>query len=162
MELDLLILRFSGESKCGQSYRSREGEGLQVATPASDPAATGPPPPHYAPSTEKTERPRAEQWSRSRGVCVCSVPQLCPTLCDPTDCSPPGSSVHEILQARVMEWAAISSSKCKQRSHVWLREAKITGHKGLIISSINLLDATTGQPLCKDEIRPIPHTTKAT
>ena len=28
-----------------------------------------------------------------------SVAQLCPTLCDPVDCSPPGSSVHEILQA---------------------------------------------------------------
>ena len=37
--------------------------------------------------------------------------QLCPTLCDPMDCSPPGSSVHGILQARILEWAAISSSK---------------------------------------------------
>ena len=33
--------------------------------------------------------------------------QLCPTLCDPKDCSPPGSSVHEILQARILEWVAI-------------------------------------------------------
>ena len=33
--------------------------------------------------------------------------QLCPTLCDPMDCSPPGSSVHEILQARILEWVAI-------------------------------------------------------
>ena len=32
--------------------------------------------------------------------------QLCPTLCDPTDCSLPGSSVHEILQARILEWVA--------------------------------------------------------
>ena len=31
--------------------------------------------------------------------------QLCPTLSDPMDCSPPGSSVHEIFQARVLEWA---------------------------------------------------------
>ena len=30
--------------------------------------------------------------------------QSCPTLCDPMDCSPPGSSVHGILQARVLEW----------------------------------------------------------
>jgi len=36
--------------------------------------------------------------------------QLCPTLCDPMDCSPPGSSVHGILQARTLEWVAISSS----------------------------------------------------
>ena len=34
------------------------------------------------------------------------VPQSCPTLCDPMDCSPPGSSVHGILQARILEWAA--------------------------------------------------------
>ena len=33
------------------------------------------------------------------------------TLCDPVDCSPPGSSVHEILQARILEWVAISFSK---------------------------------------------------
>ena len=37
--------------------------------------------------------------------------QLHVTLCDPTDCSPPGSSVHGILQARRLEWVAISSSR---------------------------------------------------
>ena len=39
------------------------------------------------------------------------VGQLCPTLCDPMDCSPPGSSVHGLLQARVLEWGAISFSR---------------------------------------------------
>ena len=39
------------------------------------------------------------------------VDQLCPTLCDPMDCSNPGSSVHEILQARILEWVAIPFSK---------------------------------------------------
>ena len=39
------------------------------------------------------------------------VAQSCPTLCDPMDCSPPGSSVHGILQARILEWVAISSSR---------------------------------------------------
>ena len=34
--------------------------------------------------------------------------QLCPTLCDPMDSSPPGSSVRGILQARILEWVAIS------------------------------------------------------
>ena len=38
------------------------------------------------------------------------VTQSCPTLCDPGDCSPPGSSVHGILQARILEWVAISFS----------------------------------------------------
>ena len=33
--------------------------------------------------------------------------QLCPTLCDPIDGSPPGSSIHGIFQARVLEWGAI-------------------------------------------------------
>ena len=37
--------------------------------------------------------------------------QPCPTLCSPLDCSPPGSSVHGILQARIPEWVAISSSR---------------------------------------------------
>ena len=39
------------------------------------------------------------------------VGQSCPTLCDPMDCSPPGSSVHGILQARVLECVAISFSR---------------------------------------------------
>ena len=37
------------------------------------------------------------------------VSQSCPTLSDPMDCSPPGSSVHGIFQARVQEWVAIAS-----------------------------------------------------
>ena len=39
------------------------------------------------------------------------VAQSCPTLSDPMDCSPPGSSVHGIFQARVLEWAAIAFSE---------------------------------------------------
>ena len=39
------------------------------------------------------------------------VAQSCLTLCDPMDCSPPGSSVHGILQARILEWVAISFSR---------------------------------------------------
>ena len=40
-------------------------------------------------------------------VHVCSVAQLCQTLCNLMDCSPPGSSVHEIFQARILGWVAI-------------------------------------------------------
>ena len=40
-------------------------------------------------------------WVRAKSL------QSCPTLCDPMDCSPPGSSVHRILQARMLEWVAI-------------------------------------------------------
>ena len=39
------------------------------------------------------------------------VAQWCPTLCDSLDCGPPGSSVHGILQARILEWVAISYSR---------------------------------------------------
>ena len=35
--------------------------------------------------------------------------QSCPTVCDPVDCSPPGSSVHGILQAKILKWVSISS-----------------------------------------------------
>ena len=39
------------------------------------------------------------------------VPQSCPTLCNPVDCSLPGSSLHGILQARILKWVAISFSR---------------------------------------------------
>ena len=41
-------------------------------------------------------------------LCSCLVAQLCPTLCDPVDCSSPGSSIHGISQARILEWVAVS------------------------------------------------------
>ena len=44
-------------------------------------------------------------------MCVYSVTQLCLTLCKPKDSSPPGSSVHEIFQARILECVAISYSR---------------------------------------------------
>ena len=52
----------------------------------------------------------------------CEVTQWCLTFCNPMDCSLPGSSVHGIFQARVLEWVAISFSKPreyikKQRHH---------------------------------------------
>ena len=43
--------------------------------------------------------------------CACSVTELCLNLCDSRDCSPPGSSVHGILQARILEWVAMLSSR---------------------------------------------------
>ena len=42
------------------------------------------------------------------------VAQSCPTLSDPMDCSLPGSSVHGIFQARVLEWAAVSTPLLKE------------------------------------------------
>ena len=58
-----------------------------------------------------------------RGVCVCVcvcvyvlVTQSCTILCDPMDCSSPGSSVHGILQARTLEWVAIPFSRGSSQS----------------------------------------------
>ena len=45
--------------------------------------------------------------------------QSCLTLCDPVDGSPPGSPVPGILQARTLEWVAISFSKEKQRDEIY-------------------------------------------
>ena len=42
--------------------------------------------------------------SALEGVHACSVAKWCLTLCDPMDCSPPGSSVHGISQGKIMEW----------------------------------------------------------
>ena len=53
----------------------------------------------------------------SSGVCAKLI-QSCQTLCNPMDCSPPGSSVYGILQAGILEWVAISSS----RRSPWLRD----------------------------------------
>ena len=57
---------------------------------------------------------QAERFSKSGGdVCMseCSVTELCLTLCNLMDCSPPDSSVHGILQARILEWVATPSSR---------------------------------------------------
>ena len=66
------------------------------------------------------EGAECELWlSRARGthfraddfVCLCVKSlQSCPTLCDLMDCSLPGSSVHGILQTRILEWVAVPSS----------------------------------------------------
>ena len=48
-------------------------------------------------------------------------------LCDPTDCSPPGSSVHGIFQARTVEWVAISFSRGSSRPRDWTWVSSIAG-----------------------------------
>ena len=48
-------------------------------------------------------------------------PQSCPTLCDPIEGSPPGSAVPGILQARILEWVAISSPMHESENWKWSR-----------------------------------------
>ena len=57
------------------------------------------------------------------------VAQLCPTLRDPMDCSLPGSSVHGIFQARVLEWIAISFSRGSSRPRDWTQVSCIIGRR---------------------------------
>ena len=49
----------------------------------------------------------------------CLVAMSCPTLCDPTDYNPPGSSVHGISQASIQEWVAISFSRGSSQPRDW-------------------------------------------
>ena len=56
-----------------------------------------------------------ELWTPMKQKVACSVTQLCLTLCDPMDYTPPGSSVHGIFQARILERVAIFSSKGSSR-----------------------------------------------
>ena len=65
-----------------------------------------------------------QTWARGvsggDGPCVCGgvwvlVAQSCPTLCDHMDYSPPGSSVHGILRARILQWVAIPFSRGSSR-----------------------------------------------
>ena len=60
--------------------------------------------------------PWGQTWKQGgfSGV-LCLVAQSCPTLCSPMDCSPPGSSVHGVLQARILEWVALPSSRGSSR-----------------------------------------------
>ena len=70
---------------------------------------------------DKKELSREMEWSQKKHKSSCEhffpseseseVAQLCPTLCYPVDCSPPGSSIHGIFQARVLKWVAISFSR---------------------------------------------------
>ena len=57
------------------------------------------------------------------------VAQSCPTLCDPMDCSPPGSSVHGIFQARLLEWVAISFSSRSSQPRDRTRVSHMAGRR---------------------------------
>ena len=60
------------------------------------------------------------------------VAQSCPTLSDPMDCSPPGSSIHGIFQARVLEWGAIAFSKTMGKEEQFLKGWAHRDHLSII------------------------------
>ena len=57
------------------------------------------------------------------------ISQLCPTLCDPMDCSLPGSSVHRIFQARILEWVVISFSRRASQPRDWTQVSRVVGRR---------------------------------
>ena len=65
---------------------------------------------------------RKERKERKKEKKESEVAQSCLTLCDPMDCSLPGSSIHEIFLARVLEWIGISFSKgsSQTRDQTWV------------------------------------------
>ena len=65
------------------------------------------------------------------------VAQSCPTLSDAMDCSLPGSSVHGIFQARVLEWGAIAFSQCLGYLEPKEKDAKLVGY--FICSAVHLV-----------------------
>ena len=62
-----------------------------------------------------------EHYANKLCVCVLAI-QSCPTLCNPVDVSLPGSSIHGILQASILEWVAISFSRgsAQPRDRTWV------------------------------------------
>ena len=63
--------------------------------------------------------PKHKRNSFKAICCCCSVSKLCPPLCGPVDCRPPGCSVHGISQARILEWIAISYSRESSHPRDW-------------------------------------------
>ena len=62
------------------------------------------------------------------------VNQSCPTLCDPTDCSPSVSSVHGTFQTGILEWAAIPFFRGSSRPRDWTRVSHIAGRFFTVLS----------------------------
>ena len=67
------------------------------------------------------------------------VAQSCPTLCDPMDCSLPGSSVHGIFQARVLEWIAISFSRGSSQTRDWTWVSRIVDRRFTVWATRDVL-----------------------
>ena len=68
--------------------------------------------------SDTTERLNWTESAVAAAAAAAKLLQLCPTLCDPTDGSPPGSAIPGILQARTLEWVAISFSNAKIKSAI--------------------------------------------
>ena len=91
---------------------------------------------------------KADGLSQHGCMCARSVAQLYPTLCNPVDCRPPGSSVQGILQARILEWVAIASSKGSSWSRDWIHVFRLLHLQHWYVGSLPL---STWEALKADE-----------
>ena len=102
---------------CSSSQDSElptQGAGSQSLVRELDPVSCS-----WDPAQPKKKKKRLKKESE--------VSQSCPALCYPLDCSPPGSSIHGIFQARVLEWVAISFSRGSSRPRDWTQVSGIVG-----------------------------------
>ena len=76
--------------------------------------------------------------------CPCSVVQFCLTPWDPMDSSLPGSSVHRIFQARILEWAAIPYSRESSQPTDQTQVSRITGRLFTVWATMEVLQNTDG------------------
>ena len=74
---------------------------------------------------------------------VSEVSQSCPTLCHPVDCSPPGSSMHGILQAGILKWVAISFSRGSSRPRDRTQVSCIAGRRFNLWATRDILQHKT-------------------
>ena len=71
-----------------------------------------------------------------KGLCFAKLLQLCPSLCNPMDCSPPGFSVQGSLQTRILDWVAVSSSRALKVYQIQTQSySKVLG---LVLQPVNL------------------------
>ena len=104
----------------------------------------------YSVITRRPALPIGTIWMKLEGIMLSKVKvkvlvaQSCPTLCDPMNCSPPGSFVHGIFQARILEWVATHFSRGSswfrdqtQVSHIAGRFFSVSGRKRQMLNDLS-------------------------
>ena len=92
---------------------------------------------------------------------LCLAAQSCQTLCDPMDCSPPGSSVHVVLQERILEWVAMSSSRTSSPPRDWTQVSCLAGRFFIVWATREDLPiGDTQSPALSSAVTPHVRTTK--
>ena len=106
-------------SRCNMKHNGKptKGERKREGLADSTPGFPSPKLPHDQTSKrDRNIRPSPQRTRVFLYACVHAKSlQLCPTLCNSVDCSPPDSSVHGSLQARILEWVAMPSSRGSSR-----------------------------------------------